>query len=130
MEEKNCRTVKLLVVKIVFQVSLSEAKTNLKRKQIIYLNFFFILAQNIIRLQMAFASTLRKCKHDLDLLVERSWAIFWHKYSTNNDPHHDWCSVDWCGYLKAARDGTSYDHTSHSLPRRVLDAIKPVFESL
>ncbi|CAF1077732.1 unnamed protein product [Rotaria sordida] len=86
--------------------------------------------QNIIRLQMAFASTIRKCKHDLDLLFKRSWAIFWHKYSTNDDPRHDYCSIDWCGYLKAARDGTSYDHTPHALPRPVLDAIKPVFDNL
>ncbi|CAF1518925.1 unnamed protein product, partial [Rotaria sordida] len=87
-------------------------------------------SQNIIRLQMAFASTIRKCKHDLDLLYQRSWAIFWHKYSTNGDPHHDSCSIDWCGYLKAARDGTPYDHTPHALPRPVLDAIKPVFDNL
>ncbi|CAF4076827.1 unnamed protein product, partial [Rotaria sordida] len=86
--------------------------------------------QKIIRLQMAFASTIRKCKHDLDLLFKRSWAIFWHKYSTNDDPRHDSCSIDWCGYLKAARDGTSYDHTPHALPRPVLDAIKPVFDNL
>ncbi|CAF1388614.1 unnamed protein product [Rotaria sordida] len=79
---------------------------------------------------MAFASTIRKCKHDLDLLFKRSWAIFWHKYSTNDDPRHDYCSIDWCGYLKAARDGTSYDHTPHALPRPVLDAIKPVFDNL
>ncbi|CAF3794361.1 unnamed protein product [Rotaria sp. Silwood1] len=39
-------------------------------------------------------------------------------------------NIDWCGYLKSARDGTSYDHTSHAMPRPVLDAIKPVFESL
>ncbi len=79
---------------------------------------------------MTFASTIRKCKHDLDLLHKRSWAIFWHKYSTNDDPRHDFCSDEWCGYLKSVRDGTPYDHTSHALPRPVLDAIKPVFDSL
>ncbi|CAF3351867.1 unnamed protein product [Rotaria sp. Silwood2] len=46
---------------------------------------------NILRLQMAFPSTIRKSKHDLDLLFKGSWAIFWHKYSTNDDPHHDYC---------------------------------------
>ncbi|CAF1397743.1 unnamed protein product [Rotaria sordida] len=86
--------------------------------------------QNIIRLQMAFASTVRKCKHDLDLLLKRTWAIFWHKYSTNEDPRHDSCSIDWCGYLKAVRNGTPYDHAPHALPHPVLDAIKPVFENL
>lgn len=79
---------------------------------------------------MTFASTIRKCKHDLDLLHTRSWAIFWHKYSTNDDPRHNFCSDEWCGYLKSVRDGTPYDHTSHALPRPVLDAIKPVFDSL
>ncbi|CAF4668239.1 unnamed protein product, partial [Rotaria sp. Silwood2] len=85
---------------------------------------------NILRLQMTFASTIRKSKHDLDLLFKGSWAIFWHKYSTNDDPHHDYCSIDWCGYLKSVRDKTPYDHTSHALSRPVLDAIKPVFNNL
>ncbi|CAF2068009.1 unnamed protein product [Rotaria magnacalcarata] len=86
--------------------------------------------QTIIRLQITFASTIRKCKYDLDLLHTRSWAIFWHKYSTNDDPRHKFCSNEWCGYLKSVRDGTSYDHTTHALPRPVLDAVKPVFDSL
>ena len=89
-----------------------------------------MLGQNIIRSQMAFASTIRKCKHDLDLLFERSWAIFWHKYSTNDDPHHDFCNIDWCGYLKSVRDGTPYNHARHALPRPVLDAVRPVFDNL
>ncbi|CAF3887909.1 unnamed protein product, partial [Rotaria sp. Silwood1] len=59
-----------------------------------------------------------------------SWAIFWHKYSSNDDPHHKWCSIKRCGYLKSIRDKTSYDHTSHALPRPVLNAIKPVFKNL
>ena len=95
-----------------------------------HLDFFFMLAQTIIRLQMCFRSTIRKCKHNLELLRKRSWAIFWHKYSTNDEPDHELCSIDWCGYLKSVRDGTSYDHTSHALPRPVLDAIKPVFKNL
>ncbi|CAF3629223.1 unnamed protein product [Rotaria socialis] len=85
---------------------------------------------NILRLQMTFASTIRKSKHDLDLLFKGSRAIFWHKYSTNDDPHHNYCSIDWCGYLKSVRDKTPYDHTSHALSRPVLDAIKPVFNNL
>ncbi|CAF3491367.1 unnamed protein product [Rotaria sp. Silwood1] len=38
--------------------------------------------------------------------------------------------IDWCGYLKAARDGTSYGHKPHALPRPVLDANKPVFDNI
>ncbi|CAF4766764.1 unnamed protein product, partial [Rotaria sp. Silwood2] len=49
---------------------------------------------------------------------------------TNDDPHHDYCSIDWCGYLKSVRDKTPYDHTSHALPPPVLDAIKPVLNNL
>ena len=79
---------------------------------------------------MTFASTIRKCKHNLDLLFKGSWAIFWHKYSTNNDPRHDFCNIDWCGYLKAVRDGTPYDQEPHALARPVLDAVKPVFDNL
>ncbi|CAF1415536.1 unnamed protein product [Adineta steineri] len=87
-------------------------------------------AQTIIRLQMTFRATIQKNKHDLELLYKRSWAIFYHKYSTNNDPHHNWCSVKWCGYLKSVKDNTPYDHTTHTLAHPVLDAIKPVFKSL
>ena len=79
---------------------------------------------------MTFASTIRKSKHDLNLLFKGSWAIYWHKYSTNDDPHHEYCNIDWCGYLKSIRDKTPYDHTSHALSRPVLDAIKPVFNNL
>jgi hypothetical protein len=96
----------------------------------ICLFFFEILDQNIIRIQMTFAATIRKCKQDLDLLYKRSWAIFWHKYSTNDDPRHNFCSIDWCGYLKSVRDKTQYDHRPHALPRAVLDAIKPVFDNI
>ncbi|CAF1612010.1 unnamed protein product [Rotaria sp. Silwood1] len=85
---------------------------------------------NILRLQMTLASTIRKFKHDLDLLFKGSWAIFWHKYSTNDDPRHDYCSIDWCGYLKSVHDKTPYDHTSHAIRRPVLHAIKPVFNNL
>ncbi|CAF4516378.1 unnamed protein product, partial [Rotaria sp. Silwood2] len=85
---------------------------------------------NILRLQMTLAFTIRKSKHDLDLLFNGSWGIFWHKCSTNDDPHHDYCSIDWCGYLKFVRDKTPYDHTLHALSRPVLDAIKPVFKNL
>jgi hypothetical protein len=90
----------------------------------------FILGQNIVRFQMTFAATIRKCKHDLNLLFKRAWAIFWHKYSTNDDPRHNLCSIDWCGYLKSIRDDTPYDHKPHSLPRSVLNAVKPVFDNL
>ncbi|CAF2070787.1 unnamed protein product [Rotaria magnacalcarata] len=71
-----------------------------------------------------------KVQTSLDLLHARSWAIFWHKYSTNDDPRLKFCSDEWCDYLKSVRDGTSYDHTSHALPRPVLDAIKRIFDSL
>ncbi|CAF2047892.1 unnamed protein product [Rotaria magnacalcarata] len=85
---------------------------------------------NILRLQMTFASTIRKSQHDLNLLFKGSWAIYWHKYSINNDLHHEYCSIDWCCYLKSIRDKTPYDHTPHGLSRLVLDAIKPVFNNL
>ena len=79
---------------------------------------------------MTFRSTIQKYKNNLELLHKRSWAIFWHKYSSNDDPHHKWCSIKWCGYLKSIRNKTSYDHTPHALPRSVLNAIKSVFKNL
>lgn len=129
MEEKNYRIIRQLVVKIVFPVSPDEIEKIKSKTKKIWV-FFPMLAQIITRLQMTFASTLRKYKHDLDLLVKGTWAIFWHKYSTNEDPRHDLCNIDWCGYLKSVHDGMPYDHKPHSLPRPVLDAIKPVFDNL
>jgi hypothetical protein len=57
-------------------------------------------------------------------------AIFWHKFSTNNDPHHEFCDIEWCGYLKARNTNTDYDHAPHGLPRAVMNKIKPVFDSI
>ena len=122
--------VKQLVVKFVFLVSLVDIEKNLKKQTSGKYESTSMLGQNIIRLQIALASTIRKYRHDLDLLFERSWAIFWHKYSTNDDPHHDFCNIDWCGYLKSVRDGTPYNHAHHALPRPVLNAVRPVFDNL
>jgi len=58
------------------------------------------------------------------IIYKRSWAIFWHKYFTNNDLRHDLFSIVWCVYLKTARNRPLYDHQQHFLPRRVIEAIK------
>ncbi|CAF2067016.1 unnamed protein product [Rotaria magnacalcarata] len=46
------------------------------------------------------------------------------------DPHHEWCSPRYCGYLQAFEKGEEYDHTAHSLPLKIMKAIRPVFEEL
>ncbi|CAF1617346.1 unnamed protein product [Rotaria magnacalcarata] len=73
----------------------------------------------------------RESKTDLDHLYKRSWAIFKHHYSTDNEPMHDWCDVQWCKYLQAKLNGRTYYHNSKSnIPRSCLDMIKPVFHEL
>ncbi|CAM4846649.1 unnamed protein product [Rotaria magnacalcarata] len=63
-------------------------------------------------------------KTNLDDVVRAVWAIWKHK------PHHEWCSPRYCGYLQAFEKGEEYDHTAHSLPLKIMKAIRPVFEEL
>ncbi|CAF4630462.1 unnamed protein product [Rotaria socialis] len=69
-------------------------------------------------------------KTNLDDMVRAVWAIWKHKSSLNSEPHHEWCSPSYCGYLQALEKGEEYDHTPHSLPLKIMQAIRPVFEEL
>ncbi|CAF5165078.1 unnamed protein product, partial [Rotaria magnacalcarata] len=40
-------------------------------------------------------------KTNLDGMVRAVWAIWKHKSSSNSEPHHEWCSPSYCGYLQA-----------------------------
>ncbi|CAF5227444.1 unnamed protein product, partial [Rotaria magnacalcarata] len=50
--------------------------------------------------------------------------------ASNSNPHHEWCSASYCGYLQALEKEEEYDHTPHSLPTNIMKAIRPVFEEL
>ncbi|KAJ4429232.1 hypothetical protein ANN_26235 [Periplaneta americana] len=62
------------------------------------------------------------------------WAIYFHKYSTDEEPYHTLCPPGtdedcWCGYNKASVTGNKYSH-QHSLPPAVMDEIKPILRDL
>ncbi|CAF1345396.1 unnamed protein product [Didymodactylos carnosus] len=69
-------------------------------------------------------------KTNLDEMVKSVWAIWKHKASTDLEPHHEWCSPIFCGFTKAWEEDKEYDHTKHSLPLAVMNAIRPVFTEL
>ncbi|CAF1343249.1 unnamed protein product [Adineta steineri] len=48
--------------------------------------------------------------------------------SSNKEPHHEWCSIEYCGYLRSLEKNEEYDHNQHRLPLGVMKAIRPVFD--
>lgn len=86
----------------------------------------------IDQLQTYYGNAIRKNTNSLEKMREAVWAIYWHKYSTNEKPFHGLCPKGedtWCGYNKSKERGETYDHT-HSLPEAVMKVIKPTFEAL
>ncbi|CAF4606173.1 unnamed protein product, partial [Rotaria sp. Silwood2] len=63
-------------------------------------------------------------------MIRSVWAIWKHKASSNDDSHHEWCSIKYCGYLKSLEKGEEYDHNKHRLPLGIMKAIRPVFDEL
>ncbi|CAF4008459.1 unnamed protein product, partial [Rotaria sordida] len=86
--------------------------------------------QMITRFQIYFCEAIRKNENDLDKLYKSAQAMYWHKFSTNSDHHHQFCDEAWCGYLQAKKNNTRYNHTPHGLPRAVMNKIKPAFDSI
>ncbi|CAF1614937.1 unnamed protein product, partial [Didymodactylos carnosus] len=78
-----------------------------------------------IKFKIYFGKAIRENKSNLDNMYKRSWAIFKHRYSTNDEPMHEWCQ-----YLQAAANGQTSDHSKSSIPRPCLDMIKPAFDEL
>ncbi|GBN74172.1 hypothetical protein AVEN_6943-1 [Araneus ventricosus] len=62
------------------------------------------------------------------------WAIYFHTRSTDNESVHSFCpagETSWCKYNQAVLKGTAetFRH-KNSLPPAVMDAIKPILNSL
>ncbi|CAF2218839.1 unnamed protein product [Rotaria magnacalcarata] len=100
-----------------------------------------------IRFKQYYRQAISKNKTDLDEMIRAVWSIWRHKASSNLEPHHEWCSLSFCGYLKSletgnktniyfdfvlyvTRIGDEYDHDGHKLPLAVMKAIRPVFDEL
>ncbi|KAK7111401.1 hypothetical protein V1264_011038 [Littorina saxatilis] len=84
----------------------------------------------IDRIQRMYGNAIRRNKNNLTKMREHVWAIYWHKQSTDKEPHHKLCPEK-CTYKTAERDNklADYKHTS-SLPKYVMEMIKPVFTDL
>nr|XP_042913800.1 uncharacterized protein LOC122273890 [Parasteatoda tepidariorum] len=86
----------------------------------------------IDKLQTYYGLAIRRNVGNLDHMRQAVWAIFYHKYSTDEKPQHGLCpsgTESWCGYQKALVSGMSYEH-KNSLPAAVMETIRPIFRDL
>ncbi|CAF3719135.1 unnamed protein product [Rotaria sp. Silwood1] len=86
--------------------------------------------QMMINFQQYYRQAIVRNKTNLDEMIRSVWAIWKHKCSSNEEPHHEWCSIKYCGYLKSLEKDEEYDHNKHRLPLGVMKAIRPVFDEL
>ncbi|CAF4576870.1 unnamed protein product, partial [Rotaria sp. Silwood2] len=86
--------------------------------------------QMMINFKQYYRQAIVQNKTNLDEMIRSVWAIWKHKASSNDDPHHEWCSIKYCGYLKSLEKGEEYDHNKHLLPLGIMKAIRPVFDEL
>ncbi|CAF1481850.1 unnamed protein product, partial [Rotaria sordida] len=68
-----------------------------------------------VKFKIYFAKAIRENKTDLNKLYQRSWAIFKHHYSTDEQPMHEWCDLRWCKYLQATANGEKFNHHSQKI---------------
>jgi hypothetical protein len=88
--------------------------------------------KEIDNLQNYYGMAIRRNTDSEEKMKQDVWAIYFHKISTDSEPHHGLCpkgETSWCKYNCAIVTGEKYSH-KHSLPVAVANAIKPVFRSL
>lgn len=86
----------------------------------------------IDNIQQYYGKAIRENCKDVDQMKKAIWAIYYHKFSTNENPTHQLCptgKTSWCGYNRFLVTGEDYKH-KHSLPPAVLEEIKPIFRDL
>ncbi|CAF1349679.1 unnamed protein product [Adineta steineri] len=86
--------------------------------------------QMMINFKQYYRQAIVRNKTNLHEMVNSVWAIWKHKASSNKEPHHEWCSTKYCGYLRSLEKDEEYDHNQHCLPLGVMKAIRPVFDEL
>lgn len=57
----------------------------------------------IDKLQDYYGNAIRNNRDNLEAMTKAVWAAWFHRKSTNANPQHNLCSVDWCGYKKAQK---------------------------
>ncbi|GBM80681.1 hypothetical protein AVEN_137208-1 [Araneus ventricosus] len=93
------------------------------------------LTDNIIdQLSVFYGNAIRQHSNSVKDMRNAVWAIYFHMRSTDNEPLHSFCpagETSWCKYNQAVSKGTAETfHHKNSLPPAVMDAIKPIFNSL
>ncbi|CAF1299790.1 unnamed protein product [Adineta steineri] len=83
--------------------------------------------QIMISFKQYYRQAIVRNKTNLNEMVRSVWAIWKHKASSNKEPHHEWCSSEYCGYLRSLEKDEEYDHNQHRLPLGVMKAIRPVY---
>lgn len=88
----------------------------------------------IDKMQTYYGNAIRNNSNSVEDMSKAIWAIWHHKGSTDVKPQHHLCptgETSWCQYNKATAVGT-IEQFKHKkvLPQAVMEAIKPVFESL
>lgn len=88
----------------------------------------------INQLCVYYGNAIRANTNDLTNMRKAIWAIWNHKASTDIEPIHDFCPEgpeSWCTYQKARALNTleTYKH-KNTIPRAIMDVIKPVFTDL
>lgn len=86
----------------------------------------------IDKLQTYYGLAIRRNTGNLEDMRQAVWAVFLHKYSTDDKPQHGFCppgAESWCRYQKSLVSGASYQHKD-SLPEAVMELIRPIFRDL
>ena len=93
-----------------------------------------LIAKLIDELFIYYGLAIRNNIDSLENMKNAIWATFYHKSSTDEKPQHFYCppgEESWCDWQRAKAEGTldEYKHKA-ALPEIVLEAIKPIYESL
>jgi hypothetical protein len=87
--------------------------------------------KKIDQLQQFYGNAIRENKNNLAEMRKAVWAVYFHYASSDDEPCHGLCSISWCKYKQAERDGQleGFRHKGN-LPPDVCSEIKPVFKDL
>lgn len=79
-------------------------------------------------LQLYYGNAIRNNTDDINKMKRAVWATYFHKLSTDEQPHHQLCPKgpdSWCKYNV---DQSTYKH--HGLPVEVMTKLKPIYRDL
>jgi hypothetical protein len=92
--------------------------------------------QEITNLQGYYGQAIRSTSNtNVNTMHRACWAAFYHKASTDANPHHPFCpphteqNPSWCGYKRSQVTGEQYTH-KHPLPQVVLNAMRKIYTDL